>query len=111
MESREPNSTPWIGTIGISCIRSFERLIAILSDRDSLWDGETSLSVAQDELGRFRVWAGNIGGLQQGSKSSSLDYRLREAPQVKGQVMRLLDDLNDSLHECEYKLYTMSSNI
>jgi hypothetical protein len=57
-----------------------------------------------DELGRLRVWAANIGAHQVGR--SSLDYRLRDASHIKGQVIQvlhgldsLLDDLDEILHE------------
>jgi BAG domain/Ubiquitin family len=48
----------------------------------SLWD---------DELGRLRVWAANIGAHQTGL--SSLDYRLRDASHIKAQIVRLLEGL------------------
>ncbi|RPA72177.1 hypothetical protein BJ508DRAFT_79042 [Ascobolus immersus RN42] len=50
-----------------------------------------------DELGRFKVWAGNIGALQKGP--SSLDWRLREASHVTGPILRLLRDLEGGLKE------------
>jgi hypothetical protein len=60
----------------------------------------------QDELGRLRVWAANIGAHQTGR--SSLDYRLRDASNIRDQIIRLLkglqrafDDLEEVLEEAE----------
>ncbi|EDN05244.1 predicted protein [Histoplasma mississippiense (nom. inval.)] len=58
---------------------------------------EKFLPVLQDEHGRLRVWTGNIGAHK--SRRSSLDYRLRDASQVRGQVASLLDVLEVSLSE------------
>jgi hypothetical protein len=44
-----------------------------------------------DERSRFKVWAGNIGAHKTGM--SSLDYRLRDASQIKSQVINLVQDL------------------
>ena len=52
-----------------------------------------------DQLGRFNIWAGNIGAFQELPLPSSLDYRLREAPKVVRQVGELLDDLEETLHD------------
>ncbi|KAK3685899.1 hypothetical protein B0T22DRAFT_482821 [Podospora appendiculata] len=51
----------------------------------------------KDELGRFRVWIANIGAHQSGR--SSLDYRLRDASNIKTQVVKLLQNLTDSLND------------
>jgi len=48
-----------------------------------------------DELGRLRVWAGNIAAHKSGQ--SSLDFRLRDASHLKEKVLTYLKDLNDSL--------------
>jgi hypothetical protein len=41
-----------------------------------------------NELGRFRLWCGNIGAHRHGK--SSLDHRLREASHIKSRVIELL---------------------
>jgi hypothetical protein len=55
------------------------RLFVELIDSEWLAQFETEVSVRkwEDELGRLRVWAANIGAHQSGQ--SSLDYRLRDA--------------------------------
>ncbi|KAH7323008.1 hypothetical protein B0I35DRAFT_192058 [Stachybotrys elegans] len=51
----------------------------------------------RDEFAKFKVWAGNMGAHRTGM--ASLDYRLRDASHVKGQVFRLLEDLHANLEE------------
>ena len=55
----------------------------------------SSLDDFKEELGRFRVWSGNIAAHRSGA--SSLDYRLRDASDLKGKVINLLTDLLDAL--------------
>ena len=54
-------------------------------------------SFVQDELGRFRVWLGNVGAHRSGR--ISLDYRLREAASMRDSVLELLKDLGDNIRE------------
>ena len=49
------------------------------------------LEAWQDELGRLRMWASNIGAHRSGL--SSLDFRLRDASHIRQQIVRLLGDL------------------
>lgn len=55
----------------------------------------------KDELGRFRIWAGNIGALRQLPSRTSLDHRLRNAPKTASQVLEVLGDLNEALEDCK----------
>lgn len=48
-----------------------------------------------DESGRFRMWAANIGAHLK--NVASLDFRLRDAPHISSQVLRLLESLFESL--------------
>ncbi|KAL8896798.1 MAG: hypothetical protein Q9207_007529 [Kuettlingeria erythrocarpa] len=45
----------------------------------------------EDERGRLRIWAGNIGAHQTGQ--SSLDFRLRDSSHVYQQIVKLLEHL------------------
>ena len=58
-------------------------------------------SFVQDELGRFRVWLGNVGAHRFGRVS--LDYRLREAASMRDSVLELLKDLEDNIREGRFK--------
>ncbi|KAI1121420.1 hypothetical protein F5Y10DRAFT_282497 [Nemania abortiva] len=62
--------------------------------------GNTQEAVVQtidDQLSRFKLWAGNIGAHRTGH--SSLDYRLRDSSHLRTQVLRLLNDSTTSLNE------------
>ncbi|KAL8776140.1 MAG: hypothetical protein Q9213_008380 [Squamulea squamosa] len=56
-----------------------------------------SVSNWEDERGRLRMWAANIGAHQTGQ--SSLDFRLRDSSQIKDQVIKLLENLNAQLKD------------
>ncbi|OJZ91026.1 hypothetical protein ASPFODRAFT_203495 [Aspergillus luchuensis CBS 106.47] len=56
----------------------------------------------KDELGRLRLWAGNIGAHQTGQ--SSLDYRLRDASHIKNQTVRILEAIKKLLAELRNSL-------
>lgn len=44
-----------------------------------------------DAVGRFRVWANNIGAFQRSTSQASLDYRLRDGEAMRGAVRRQLE--------------------
>ena len=74
-------------------VRDFQNLLnALAIYKDHALDP----AALQDEFGRFRVWSGNLGALQKGH--SSLDYRLRDAPLLSGEVLKLLEELQSNLH-------------
>jgi hypothetical protein len=78
-----------------SNIRAFQNLSDALSTSDGKW---TIDAIAlEDEIGRFRVWSGNLGALQKGH--SSLDYRLRDSPLLSGNALKLLEELADNVNE------------
>ena len=76
------------------CLQAFK---AVLQHVKSLadQDANTVQDDFNDELGRFRVWAGNIGAHRTGQ--SSLDHRLRDATELKDTVLRYLKDLIEVL--------------
>ncbi|KAI4156888.1 MAG: hypothetical protein L6R39_000934 [Caloplaca ligustica] len=51
----------------------------------------------EDERGRLRVWAANIGAHQIGQ--SSLDFRLRDSSHIRQQIVKLLDELFQRLSD------------
>lgn len=57
----------------------------------------TWVRIIDDQLSKFKLWAGNIGAHRTGRRS--LDYRLRDSSHLQTQVLRLLDDLVTSLNE------------
>lgn len=77
------------------CESSFTHLIHLV-EASAPPQNNFSPNVAE-ELGRFRVWAGNTGAHRTGRVS--LDYRLREASHIHNQVAKLLTDLLTDLEK------------
>lgn len=78
-----------------NCLRSFQKaadslIAADMRTRDKLPSGGLT-----DELGRFRIWSGNIGGQRRGR--NSLDYRLCDASHLRDRLLELLQSLNIAL--------------
>lgn len=86
-----PGGRPVIAPKVHECVRRFS---ALLPDSDRI-----ARPALVDQLGRLKIWAGNIGAFQELPLQSSLDYRLREAPKIVDQVIELLNDLNETLQE------------
>lgn len=86
-----------------AAVRSFQSLSQILSATQNSDDPHYDLarlvdiSALEDEIGRFRVWSGNLGALQKGH--SSLDYRLRDSPLLASNALKLLGELESNLNE------------
>jgi|SRR5947207_606805 len=83
------------GVVTRHILQSFGSLCRKLQLLDHKQSIDIPTVALEDELGRFRVWAGNIGAVQRGH--GSLEYRLREAPLVLESVLKLLDELSNSL--------------
>ncbi|CAG8169032.1 unnamed protein product [Penicillium nalgiovense] len=93
-------NTTKISSVVVQCLKGLGGLV---SEDMSSFASEVSPALWQDELGRLRVWAANIGAHQTGQ--SSLDHRLRDASHIKEQTVRVLQrlqrtigDINDILH-------------
>ena len=87
-------SPPFIAPKAHECVRRFNALCSLLPEADRI-----ARPALVDQLGRFKIWAGNIGAFQELPLPSSLDHRLREAPKIVDQVVELLNDLNETLQE------------
>ncbi|KAJ5153674.1 uncharacterized protein N7500_009113 [Penicillium coprophilum] len=91
-----------IATVLIQCLKEFAESIS--SGALARYENEVSQPRWSDELGRLRIWAGNIGAHQTGQ--SSLDYRLRDASHLKNEtvkilqrMLRVLRDISDVVNE------------
>jgi hypothetical protein len=73
--------------------RSFQNLLSAALNQNTSLD----IGALEDEFGRFRVWAGNLGALQKGH--SSADYRLRDSPLLLSNALKLLKELDGNLTE------------
>ena len=74
---------------------------SILQDFDALRDlsPADNLSDVEDQFGRFRIFASNVGVFAAGH--ASLDYRLRSSEDVQEVALRLLRSLQWFLHQGE----------
>jgi hypothetical protein len=79
-------------------LQSFQHLQDQLTAIQNL-ASRISLADIEDETARFKIWGGAIGGLQSPERRSSLDYRLRDASQMRENILRVLQSLNESLQE------------
>lgn len=87
-----------------ACLQEFNSLCSsptIWTDSipDEGTQSDISLVKLQNELSRFKIWSGNIGAHRKGR--SSLDHRLRDASNIRDQVVELLEDLRESLQDGE----------
>ncbi|KAL8780646.1 MAG: hypothetical protein Q9213_006383 [Squamulea squamosa] len=78
------------------CYTAFRTLQETLST-NRVYEEQLSKEAVNDLFGRFNIWAGNIGAGRQGR--ASLDYRLREVSEIKGEVVSILQYLANSLQE------------
>ncbi len=74
-----------------TCMVLFDTLLSSLNGT-SRPDPDAELSAqADDQSGRFSIWAGNIGVFA--TANASLDYRVRGTPQIKDLIIQQLDGL------------------
>ena len=83
-----------LSSIGRAIIVQFDIL---LNRKDDSVDGRLKL---QHEYERFSLWTDNLGLLHRGH--SSLDYRLREADNLRSFIRGLLEDSLNSLDQRAY---------
>ncbi|KAK5626599.1 hypothetical protein RRF57_002314 [Xylaria bambusicola] len=83
------------------CLDLFRDGLAVIDTVIGTVNGDTleekSLQKIRDEHTRFKIWSGNIGAHHVGM--SSLDYRLRDSSHIRGQIIRLLQDLRSLLED------------
>ena len=75
----------------IACLKSYNEFIEEIKQDAAANVRGLVAGPWEDELGRLRMWAANIGAHQTGQ--SSLDFRLRDASHVRDQIMNLLQGL------------------
>lgn len=84
-----------IATISRTCLQRFASLLASLERCEPVYREYMQSDAIKNELGRFRIWIGNLGALQEGR--SSLDFRLRESVVMRTNVLKLIDQLRETL--------------
>lgn len=101
--SRAAGTEPSIAKKVKSCLRAFELLCtAILeaSEQDIDTMGEISSDWIKDTLDRFKLWSQNIGAHHTGRRS--LDYRLRDASNLRKQAIDLVGDMVQAVDDGQY---------
>ncbi|KAL5121728.1 hypothetical protein ACEQ8H_000415 [Pleosporales sp. CAS-2024a] len=78
-------------------VLAFQNLTNALNTSDGKWAHLLDYNELADEVGRFRVWSGNLGALQKGH--SSLDYRLRDSPLLSSNALKFLKELENNINE------------
>lgn len=79
-----------IHTLAQDCLKRFHEVNAKNSSRS-----------LEDEMGRFRVWTGNLSAHRPASSRRSLEYRLRDSLVLRHTVNSLLRDLQVALTAAE----------
>ncbi|KAK6838008.1 zinc finger transcription factor ace1 [Apiospora arundinis] len=87
-----------IGVLVRECLESFDSVLSQRTDTEGTTDAVIVLVKIKDEQDKFKVWSGNIGAHRKGT--SSLDYRLRDASNLREEVQSLLQELLESLADC-----------
>ena len=75
------------------CENSFNDLLKSFETSND----QAAAEILLNQLGRFRVWAGNAG--VHGTERGSLDYHLRDAPHIRAELTELLEELRENLKE------------
>jgi hypothetical protein len=110
METPIPPSTNDPSAVSIlskDCIKRFHHICDILQDLDpnrqedelSGLDTHLALLTMQDARARFNAWGESIAAFHPGHVRTSLDFRLKEAPEVRGRALQILEYLQEYLHE------------
>ena len=84
----------------VTCLKAFNEFIEDIQDPDEDEPEGLHVQTWQDELGRLRIWAANIGAHQTGQ--SSLDFRLRDSSHIRQQIIKLLDELLQRLQDVRH---------
>ena len=96
-----------IPALSNSCFNALKSICSRL-ERGGTSDTESlKLSQWQDELGRLRLWAANIGAHRTGQ--SSLEFRLKDSSHIREQVTNLLLDLGQTFQEVEQVLDSLGN--
>jgi hypothetical protein len=76
-------------------LKRFESVLAALDEAPVRLKSKLPPGALRDELGRFRVWSGNIGAHKAGR--GSLDHKLREASHIRDSIIETLQIAAETL--------------
>lgn len=97
MGARGPEDSALITDYVHECLSGFQKACESLVKADVAIKHKVPPRNIKDELGRFRLWCGNIAAHRKGQ--SSLDYKLREASHIRERVIELLKNLDATIRE------------
>ncbi|TEY71628.1 hypothetical protein BOTCAL_0089g00070 [Botryotinia calthae] len=89
----------------MDCRKRFEQSINILKEispseaHNQQFDRDLSLFRMQDLFSHFKAWGNGIAAFQNASVRSSLEFRLKDATEIQQRVLKILGNLQVSLHE------------
>ncbi|KAJ4004555.1 hypothetical protein NW752_011652 [Fusarium irregulare] len=93
VDERPDNKGPTIAAAANECLQSFQKCFSSAS-----LVGPRELSMIEDQAAKFSSWANAIAVFAPGS--SSMDHRLRYAPEVHSVVTGLLESLTYQCEKC-----------
>lgn len=105
VEPYNRDGAPTISARCEECVQHYHLLCDELEDcateaANVGFNEKLALATMNDARSRFKAWATNIAALQKPSMKSSLDSRLSEATEIRLRILRILDDLKESLNKC-----------
>ncbi|XMA12033.1 hypothetical protein WAI453_004824 [Rhynchosporium graminicola] len=102
------STTATISSLAKECLKRYDGLYDTLRQMTpdaavaNGFVGDNVLIRVQDARPRFKAWATNIAALHEGHMKSSLEFRLREATEIRSRVLKILRPLKESLVEAEF---------
>jgi tetratricopeptide (TPR) repeat protein len=97
MATRGPEDSALISNHVQLCFVGFAKFCLSLAKADTATKHKVAPFNVNDEIGKFRLWCGNIAAHRRGR--SSLDYKLREASHIRDRVLDLLRNLESIIRE------------
>jgi len=100
-----PPSLNSISSLSQDCLKRFEEICGILQDLDQEtairngYDRNPVLLALQDARARFKAWGTSIAGFRKPHLPTSLDFRLREAPEIRTRLLQVLEYLQEYLND------------
>lgn len=80
----------------------FTYVIQALGTLDSATIGQGPKEALEDAFDRFQLWVGSVGASIASQRKISLEWRLRDAPEIKERIVELQSDLVEALDDCKY---------
>lgn len=94
-----------ISVRSVDCRKRFEVNIAVLKQHSTSeaheygYDRDSSLFAMQDTFAHFKAWGNSIAAFQSVMVRTSLEFRLKEATEIRQRVLKILGNLQVSLYE------------